>query len=98
MVTSLLVRPHRTVLPILMPGGFLLTRLVIGVGVHVTQVVASLDRLTVHMDVYVDILVVKITVYPTLMVYVCPCEWMCVLCLLVFSCLVSPFFSSAGGN
>ena len=29
------------VLPILMPGGILLTRLLIGVGVHVTQVVSG---------------------------------------------------------
>ena len=68
MVMSLLVRPHRTVLPFLMPGGCPLTRLVVGVGVHVTEVVAGLDRLTVHMDVYAHVLVVKITVYPTLLV------------------------------
>ena len=48
MIMSLLVRPHRVVLPILLPGGILLTRLVIGVGVHVTQVVAGADRCTVH--------------------------------------------------
>ena len=51
-----------------MPGGILLTRLVIGVGVHVTQVVAGADRCTMHMDVYADVLVVMITMYPTLMV------------------------------
>ena len=68
MVMSLLVQPHRMVLLILMPGGVLLIRLVNGVGVHVSQVVTSLDRLTVHVDVYGDILVVRTTVYPTLMV------------------------------
>ena len=68
MVMSLLVRPHRTVLPILMPGGCPNTRLVIGVGVHVTEVVAGLNRLIVHMDVYAHVLAVKITVYPTLLV------------------------------
>ena len=56
--------------PILKPGGVLLTRLVIGVGVHVTQVVAGLNRLTVHMDVYADILVVNTTLYLTLMVII----------------------------
>ena len=51
MVMSLLVQPHRMVLPILMPGGILLTRLVIGVGVHVTQVVAGLDNTPVYIQV-----------------------------------------------
>ena len=55
MVMSL---PHRAVLPILMPDGILLTRLVVDEGVHVTQVVAGGGRFTVHVDVYANVLVV----------------------------------------
>ena len=62
------MHPNRAVLAILMPGGINVTRLVVGVGVHVTQVVTGLTRLTVHADVYGDVLAVRHTLYPTLMV------------------------------
>ena len=68
MVMSLLVRPNRVVLPILIPGGIPLTRLTVGVGVYVTQVVVGTHRCTLHMDIYADVLVARITVYPMLMV------------------------------
>ena len=50
--------------------------------------VSGVNRCTIHMDVYANVLVVRITKYPTLMAV------MRMLFLLVFSCLVSP----AGGN
>ena len=65
---SLLVGPHRVVLPILIPRGVALTRLIIGVDVHVTEMVTSVSRLTVHVNVYGDVLVVNTDVYPRLMV------------------------------
>ena len=62
----LLVHPNRVALPVLLSEGILLTRLVIGRGVHVTEVITSIERLIVHVDVYSDILFVDTTVYQTL--------------------------------
>ena len=60
--------PHRAVLAILLPEGVrvLLTRLVVGSGVHMTEVVSGINRCTIHMDIYANVLVVRITKYPTL--------------------------------
>ena len=45
-----------------------MTRLVVSEGIRVTQVVAGVGRLTVHMDLYGDVLSVRRTVYPILLV------------------------------
>ena len=90
MDTSLLVHPNRAVLAVLIPGGIEVTRLVVGMGVHVTQVVTGLTRLTVHADVYGDVLVVRQTFYPTFIdggIFVRVSG--CVCC--VYWCLVVPF-------
>ena len=68
MDTSLLVHPNRVVLEILMPGGIRIMRLVVAVGVHMTEVVTGITRLTVYAEVYSDVLAVRRTSYPTLMV------------------------------
>ena len=60
--------PHRAVLPILMCDGILLTRLVFGTGVHITEVVSGGNRLTIHVNVYASVLVVRTMGYPTLLV------------------------------
>ena len=60
--------PHRAVLPILMRDGILLTRLVVGTGVHITEVVSGGNRLTIHVNVYASVLVVRTMRYPTLLV------------------------------
>ena len=43
-----------------------MTRLIMGGGVRVTEVVIGIDRLIIHLHVYADILQVDITVYPIL--------------------------------
>ena len=55
--------PHRAVLPILMHDG-----MVVGTGVHITEVVSSGNRLTIHVNVYASVLVVRTMRYPTLLV------------------------------
>ena len=65
---SLLVQSYGAVLAILMPHGILLTRLIVDAGVHVAEVVAGTGRVTVHMRVYTNVLRVRTTMYPTLMV------------------------------
>ena len=67
-VMSLLVRPKRVVLAFLMSSDIVMTRLVVSEGIRVTQVVAGVGRLTVHMDLYGDVLSVRRTVYPILLV------------------------------
>ena len=67
-VMSLLVRPNRVVLAILMSADIVMTRLVVGVGLRVTQMMAGVGRLTMHVDVYGDVLSVRRTVYPILLV------------------------------
>ena len=46
-----------------------MTRVVAGVGVSVTQVVVSSERLTVYADAYGDVLAVKETAYPILLAW-----------------------------
>ena len=58
--------PHRAVLP--MRDGIILTRLVVGTGVHITEVVSGGNRLTIHVNVYASVLVVRTMRYPTLLV------------------------------
>ena len=65
---SLLVRPTRVMLAVLMSAGIVVSRVVAGVGVRVTQVVVSSGRLTVYVDVYGDVLAVKEIKYPVLLV------------------------------
>ena len=43
-------------------------RLVVGDGVRVTETVGGLGRITLHLLVYADVLVIDTTVYPSLMV------------------------------
>ena len=64
MAMQLLLRPHRVVLPVLMSEGILLTRLIMGRGVNLMELVTSTERLTIHVDVYSDTLFVDTTVYP----------------------------------
>ena len=64
-VMSLLVRPKRVVLAFLMSSDIVMTRLVVSEGIRVTQVVAGV---AVHMDLYGDVLSVRRTVYPILLV------------------------------
>ena len=68
MAMRLLVRPHSVVLPVRLPEKVVLTRLVMNCGVKVTEVVTRIDFLTIHMQVYADVLKVDLTIYPTLMV------------------------------
>ena len=67
-VMSLLVRPKRVVLVFLMSSDIVMTRLVVSEGIRVTEVVAGVGRLTVHMDLYADVLSVRRTIYPILLV------------------------------
>ena len=62
MAMRLLLRPQ------LMSEGILLTRLIMGRGVNLIELVTSTERLTIHVDVYSDTLFVDTTVYPTLYV------------------------------
>ena len=63
LILSIMSRPHRAVLPVLIQDGALLTSLIVGPGIHIAEVVSA-TRLTVHMDIYGSVLVV----YPILMV------------------------------
>ena len=62
------VRPHRVVLPVLLLDGIVLTRLIMGRGVNLVELVTSTERLTIIVDVYSDTLLIDTTVYPTLYV------------------------------
>ena len=53
------------VLPVRLPERVVLTRLVINCGVKVTEVVTGTDFLTIHLQVYADVLKVDLTIYPT---------------------------------
>lgn len=64
----LLVHPHVVVLPINLIEGVVMFRLVVGDGVRVTETVGGLGRITLHLLVYADVLVIDTTVYPSLMV------------------------------
>ena len=68
LILSIMSRPHRAVLPVLIQDGVLLTRLVVGPSIHIAEVVSGATRLTVHMDIYGSVLMVTITNYPILMV------------------------------
>ena len=65
---SLLVRSHVVNLTFRLPNGVSLTRLVVGAGVLVTEVVNTGERMIINMRVYGDALVVGTTRYPILMV------------------------------
>ena len=67
---SLLVHPNVVVLPIRMIEGVSLFRLVVGEGVQVIETVTGFGRMTLHLLVYSDILMVDTTIYRTsLMVF-----------------------------
>lgn len=68
MAMRLLVQPHCVVLPVRLPERVVITRLVMNCGVKVTEVVTGIDFLTIHLQVYADMLKVDLTIYPTLMV------------------------------
>ena len=65
---SLLVRSHVVTLTFRLPDGVSLTRLVVGAGILVTEVVNTGERMIINMRVYADALVVGTTRYPILMV------------------------------
>ena len=52
-------------LPVRVPDDeqVMMTRLIMGCGVRVTELVTGVDRLTIHLHVYADILRVDVTVY-----------------------------------
>ena len=52
----MLVQPHRVVLPLRMPKGALLTRLIIERGVNVTEVVTGMSRLTIYASIIISVL------------------------------------------
>ena len=68
LILSIMSQPHRAVLSVLIRDGVLLTRLVVGPGIHITEAVSGAEQLTVHMDIYGSVLVVTIIDYLTLMV------------------------------
>ena len=41
LILSIMSQPHRAVLPVLIQDGVLLTRLVVGPGIHITEVVSG---------------------------------------------------------
>ena len=61
-------RPHRAVLPVLIQDGVLITRLIVGPGIQIAEMVFGATRLTIHLNIYGSVLVVTITNYPILMV------------------------------
>ena len=68
MARRLLVRPYIVALPVHIPNQVMMTRLIMGYGMRVTELVTGVDQLTIHLHVYADILHVDVTVYPILMV------------------------------
>ena len=68
LILSIMSEPHRAVLPVLMRDGVLITRLIVGPGIQIVEVVSGATRLTVHKNIYGCILVVRITNYPILLV------------------------------
>ena len=68
LIFSIMSEPHRAVLPFLLRDGVLITRLIVGPGIQIVEVVSSATSLTVHMNIYGRILMVRITNYPILMV------------------------------
>jgi len=65
---SLLVRPSTVELSVAVPEGVVVTRLVVGPGVHLREAVTGLSRVLVKLDVYGDVLLWSKLVYPTLVV------------------------------
>ena len=51
---SQLVRPGRVEASVAVPEGVLLTRVVVGQGIHLVESVTGLGRVTVKMDVHSD--------------------------------------------
>ena len=82
-VMSLLVHPNQVVLPIRMREGVPLFRLVVGDGVRVTESVTGLGRVTLHLLVYSDVLVVNTTIYHTSLMVVQLHAYVDMLCLFV---------------
>ena len=64
----MMAHPRRVAFPVIFPEGVLLSRLVVGAGVEVTEVITNVERLIVHAEVYGNVLVVNTDVYPTLIV------------------------------
>ena len=65
---SLLVRPGRVEASLAVLEGVLLTRVVVGQGIHLVELVTGLNRVIVKMDVYGDGGFMTKLVYPSLMV------------------------------
>ena len=62
----LLERPHEVVLSLPLRSGVLITRLQVGIGIWVTEVITRVNHMTIRLNVYSDILVVDRFGYPTL--------------------------------
>ena len=65
---SELVRPGRVEASVAVPEGVLLTRVVVGQGIHLVESVTGLGRVTVKMDIHGDGVLMDKLVYPSLMV------------------------------
>ena len=87
---SLLVRPHAVVVPVRMVEGVRLFRLVVGEGVRVTETVTGLGRMTLHLSVYADVLLVDTTIYHTSLMVVRLSVYVDMLCLCL--CDIGFFF------
>lgn len=60
--------PYHVELPVLIPGGVSMTRVVVGRGVHVVEVVSGAPPMVMKMNVYSDVLLIDRIVYPSLVV------------------------------
>ena len=60
----LLTRPHSVILPVCVSKHVILTRLILTEGVRLTELVAGIDRVMLHLMVYADVLKVDVTTYP----------------------------------
>ena len=65
---SLLVRPGRVEASLAVPEGVLMTRVVVGRGIHLVELVTGLSRVVIKMDVYGDGILMRKLAYPSLMV------------------------------
>lgn len=63
MPLNLLVRPQQVVIPVLVRG-VRITRLLVDPGVNVIELVTGRERLTIHVQVYGDVLRIDTTAYP----------------------------------
>ena len=65
---SLLTEPHEVVLPVSVPEGIAMTRVLVERGVYLLEVLFGVGRVTLKLNVYGDILLLNKTVYQSLVV------------------------------